>query len=137
MPLLRRRPPPDPGLAAALDAFAAVASSVERAQRALLAAIPTARDRGAPLRQALEGFEAWRSRAAAGMAAWRHERTNAEWERCREALDRARAEADRLRAEDGPPGFEVLNVRIGEVLDPLEAFRDAERALRSAAGRRR
>lgn len=103
---------------------------VEAAQRALLAAIPTSRDPGVPLPDALQAFRARLDDAAAAMPAWRAEALMHEWTSCSEALAAARAEAERLAGEPPGLGFEALNARVGDVLHPLETFADVERTLR-------
>lgn len=111
--------------------FAAVAEAVDRAQRALLAAVPTYRHPGAPLSVALDDFDAALAEVARRMPAWRSPVTDAWWRRCEDALAAAEAQATRLRAAPpGPEEFEALNARIGDVLAPLEDFAEAEQALR-------
>lgn len=127
-PFRRRRP--DPEAERLREAFGPVAERIDEAQRALLAAIPTARNPGIPLALALLEFEKGLEEAEQAMPPWRQERTSADWEACREALERARREGARLRLEPEDLGFEALNARVGDVLAPLERFADAERALR-------
>lgn len=110
--------------------FGRVASTVAAAQRALLAAIPTARDPGIPLAQALAEFGKLLDGAAAALAEWRDEGPAHEWTKCATALDCARREAARLRLEPGTLDFEGLNARVGDVLHPLETFAEVERAMR-------
>jgi len=125
-----RRREHDPADAAIRARFAVVAGHVEAAQRALLAAIPTARDEGVQLAQALAEMARRLDAAEAVMESWRDERVAHEWTKCSDALAQARTEADRLRLEPGDLGFEVLNARVGDVLHPLETFADVERDLR-------
>lgn len=128
---LRRRGAQDPE---ARRRFGAVATALAAAQRALLTAIPTARDPGAPLADALAAFARGLDDVERSMPGWRTPATEEWWRRCEEALREARSEAERLRASPpGPTEFEALNARVGDVLAPLEDFADAERAL---AGRR-
>jgi hypothetical protein len=125
-----RRRPADPEAERLRDAFAAVAERLAGAQRALLAAIPTARTPGIPLALAVLEFEKGLDEAEASMPGWRHERTSALWEGCRAALVDARRESEALRLDPADLGFEALNARIGDVLAPLERLTEAERALR-------
>jgi hypothetical protein len=120
----------DPERARALQAFERAAVHVDAAQRALLAAIPTSRDPGIPLALALAELSARLGEAAAAMPAWRAPGHEDAWQRCAHSLEQARAEAERLRLQPDELGFEALNARVGDVLHPLEAFADAERALR-------
>jgi hypothetical protein len=127
--VLRKRKP-DPHLAAIRREFSIVAAHVDRAQRAMLASIPTSRDPGIPVAQALKGFGAALDDAAGAMAAWQDERLAEDWTRCSDALREARDEAGKLRLNAGELTFEQLNARVGDVLYPLETFADVERNLR-------
>jgi hypothetical protein len=121
MPLFRRSPlPPD---------FLEAAGHVDAAPRALLSAIPTSRDAGAPLAEALARFSAHLADAEASLGKWEDEPNRNE---CLRAAGAARAEAERLRLHPGALEFEALNARVGDVLHPLEVFADTERALRRA-----
>lgn len=128
MGFLRRKR--DPAFDDIRERFGRVAVHVDAAQRALLAAIPTARDEGVPLAQALAGFSQRLAEANGAMSSWHDERIAHEWTKCAEAVARARAEAERLRLEPVDLGFEALNARVGDVLHPLEVFADVERDLR-------
>lgn len=121
-----RRRTPNP----ALEPFLRMASALDQAQRALLAAVPTPRDDGIPLAEAIAAFERGLTETEARMPAWRTEDTASLHDECAAALTAARAEAERLRLEPGRLSFEMLNARIGDVLHPLEVFADTERALR-------
>jgi hypothetical protein len=120
----------EPGFMAVREAFDVVAARVDAAQRALLGAIPTSRDPGVPIAQALKAFGAALEDVAAAMTEWRDARVNEDWERCSDALREARDQAERLRLHAGDLGFEQLNARVGDVLYPLETFADTERNLR-------
>jgi hypothetical protein len=137
MPLFRRRV--DPEREAAVAAFMPVAEPIERAQRALLAAVPTFRDDGMPLAIALANFSAELDEASAAMQDWKARAPSDMWQRCSEGLAAARKEAEDLRLEPGELVFEALNGRLGDIMFHLEAFADAERHLRdggkSARGR--
>ncbi len=127
-PLFRRRR--DPQLAAARDSFWRVAAELDVSQRALLAAVPTARDPGLPLAEAINGFLAGLSRIDALMPTWRIDQTDEAWKRCFEALAEARAKAEQLRAEPVALEFEALNARLGDVIEPLGEFAYAALSLR-------
>lgn len=107
-----------------------MAAALDSAQRALLAAIPTARDPGVPLAGAIAAFEDGLRQTEALMPAWRTPATATHYDRCARAIVEARGQAERLRLEPGRLEFEVLNARVGDVLHPLEVFADAERVLR-------
>jgi hypothetical protein len=120
----------DPALAGALERFRPVAALVDRAQRALLAAVPTSRDPGAPLLVALDAFEGLMAEVERAMPAWRIDVTEEWWVRCSSAVADARANASSLRsAAPGPSEFEKLNAALNDVIAPLEEFAFAERRL--------
>jgi hypothetical protein len=114
----------------ALSAFASAASLIDGAQRALLAAIPTSRDPGIPLGEALDAFLEALNAAGAAMPPWRDERWADDWKACSDGIAEARDAARRLKNLKVSLTFEQLNAQIGDVLYPLDAFVDAERALR-------
>ncbi|HVL89505.1 MAG TPA: hypothetical protein VM841_04635 [Actinomycetota bacterium] len=121
-----RRRPPHP----VLEPFLHMAAALDDAQRALLAAIPTARDDGIPLAEAIVAFERGLAETEARMPAWRTPATAAMHDECAAAIRAARVECETLRLEPETLSFEALNARIGDVLHPLEVFADTERALR-------
>jgi hypothetical protein len=110
--------------------FAVAAGLVEGAQRALIAAIPTSRDPGVPLAEALDAFLERLDEIVGTMQAWQDDRVAHEWTICAKGVHEARAQAELLRAEQTELTFEQLNARVGDVLYPLEAFADVERDLR-------
>ncbi len=110
--------------------FAVTATQVDRAQRALIAAIPTPRDPGVPLAPALHAFLEALDRVEASMPAWHDESSAHEWTKCSAGIAEARAAAEALAGNNLELTFEQLNAQIGDVLYPLEAFVDAERELR-------
>ena len=116
---------------AAVEGFRRVVAELDAAQRALLASVPTSRDAGIPLKDALEDFAKGLARADALMPAWRTSQTEQIWLRCAEAIGQSRAEADRLRHEaEATLGFETLNARLGDVIAPLEELADAAPEIR-------
>ena len=110
--------------------FGTVASLVDHAQRSLLAAIPTSRDTGDPLEEALDAFLQGLAAVDTAMPAWENDSVAHEWTKCSKAIDEARAAAQRLKDLEVELTFEQLNAQIGDVLYPLEAFIDAENSLR-------
>ena len=110
--------------------FGTVASLVDRAQRSLLDAIPTARDPGVPLREALDAFLRGLAEVETSMASWKDESVAHEWTKCSEAVAESRAAARRLMENNAELTFEQLNAQIGDVLYLLEPFVDAERSVR-------
>ena len=127
-----RRTPPDPRTHSIRGAFLRVTAELDAAQRVLLQAVPTSRDPGTLLADALAGFLDGLARAEAAMPGWRTDRTERTWSRCAKAIARARSEAGRL-GEDAAAsglGFEALNARLGDVVVPLEEFADVARELK-------
>ena len=128
MSLFRRRAP-NPEHTRALAAFRVAVTHVDAAQRALLAAIPTARDPGIPLHRALADMRMHLDAADAAMPAWRNDRTAHEWTNCTQAIAQARERAGRLERHPGLD-FEALTEQVGRVIGPLDQFVEAARALR-------
>jgi hypothetical protein len=111
-------------------AFAVAAGLVDEAQRALIAAVPTSRNAGISLADALDAFIAVLGALDEARPAWRDERLAHEWTKCAEGISEARAQAVALQRIDVDLTFEQLNASVGDVLYPLEAFADAERDVR-------
>ncbi|SRR6266542_2193466 len=115
-------PPELVGLAAD---FAATVELVEAARAALLTAVPSGRGAGAPLAEALAGFE-WRLGVArATMDRWRASPIEPTWQACSAALDDAATRAEHLRLEAMPRGYEELYGALGDLIEPLEVFEQA------------
>lgn len=108
------------------ESFAACASEIATAQRALLAAVPTFRDDGVPLGAALAAFRAALDRAAAALTGW----DDAAAAEVAQAIDAARSAGEDLRLRPGTLSFADLNEAIGNVLAPLEDVTEIERRLR-------
>lgn len=125
-----RKPPKDPLPEEIRRAFSVAAGLVDEAQRALIAAVPTSRNPGVPLADALEAFLVAVRTLDGAMPAWRDDRVAHEWTKCSDGILQAREQAEMLQRLDVNLTFEQLNARVGDVLYPLEAFADAERDLR-------
>ena len=126
---LFRRKAADRELTAAREAFRRCASELDSAQRALLAAVPTSRDDGIPIDEAINSFLQGLDRLETLMPGWRIVQTEDAWKDCFRVLAEARAQALRIR-ENPPDGFEALNARLGDVIAPLEEFAYAALSLR-------
>ncbi|MGH2683930.1 MAG: hypothetical protein ACRDJP_00495 [Actinomycetota bacterium] len=114
------------------EAFERVLTTVERAKRELLAAMPSPRGiPGRPLADALVDFESELHQAAAAMPAWRAPETEDVWRECLEAIHAALVAAERLRVEAPALDYEGLVAVLADLMAPLEAFEEADRALRS------
>ena len=119
----------DRALAGARDAFRRCASELDAAQRALLAAVPTSRNDGVPLDQALDDYLAGLDRLDANMPGWRIEQTEDAWKDAFKAIAESRALAIAMKGSP-PNGFEALNARLADVIAPLEQFAYAALSLR-------
>jgi hypothetical protein len=125
--VFRRRRTADPALGAVRETV----RSVEAAKDALASARPSRRGEGAPLAEALAGFEEWLAGAEASMAGWRTVELEGSWSACHGALVEARRRAEALRLSSSPPeGYEQLYTVLGELMDPLDAFEDALASVR-------
>lgn len=114
-------------LVAPFEAFGRVAETIERGSAALLTAVPTTRLPGRPLADALVEFEAALAEVAPMMDGWRAPAVEEQWSRAAAALAEARDHARRVRLEaPEPEGFEALVGTIGDILDRLEPFHDAQ-----------
>jgi hypothetical protein len=120
--MLGRKESAPPELAGAFSAFVATVQSVEGAKATLLAAVPGGRRSGAPLAEALAGFEEGLDAASSLMAGWREEGVLPEWEGCASALRESAVRAEHLRLVATPEGYEQLYGTLGDLIEPLEAF---------------
>lgn len=115
-----------------LEGLRLTVAEVEAAKQAMTRTVPSTRLPGAPLAEAMVGFQEHLDRALELMPGWRHPAVDEEWQACdagiRESLERAR----RLR-EDPPDlgGFEGLIWAVDQVLAPLEAFEAAAERFRT------
>jgi hypothetical protein len=103
--------------------------AVERGKAALVRAVPSPRGEPGPMAEALLGFEQALVEARSRMGAWRSPRTEDVWRACLEALDQAAGRAERLRLEAPALDYESLVTVLGDLIAPLDAFEDADRAL--------
>jgi hypothetical protein len=129
----RRGSPEAPSIA---RGFALVAGHVDRAKAALLESVPS--PRGVPGRspaEALLEFEGAIRDAVESMDGWRAAETEGAWNECRDALGDALAGAERLRLEAPPLDYESLVTVLGDLMDPLHAFDEADRLV-AGHGRR-
>jgi hypothetical protein len=113
----------DPIAVEAAVALAVAVGAVERAKAALVGAVRSGRTPGAPLAEALAGFELGLKEAERAMPGWDIDATRPEWDACSDGLAEARARAERFRLTGRAPGtYEDLIAVIAELMDPLEAF---------------
>lgn len=119
---------PDPAFAS----FLAVLERIEGAKRALLTAVPS--PRGIPARSTAEAvlaFEDGLRSARELMPGWRHGGTEDAWRGCDAGIRAASERAERLRLEAPALDYEGLVEALAHLIDPLEAFEEAERAVRA------
>ena len=103
-----------------------------------MAAVPVSgRVRGAPLAEALAGFEGGLADASASMERWRVEEVMAEWLVCADGLREAKVRAERLRLHGSPRAYEELVAELDDLMAPLETFERAARAVRDLERRAR
>lgn len=131
MALFQRRPELPAEHHDAWWAFLDCAQAIEAGRRVLLGTLPTGRVEPAPvavgvdaLRRSLDDVRAW-------MPAWRLPEIADAHEDCLTALDDADAALDELlEVAANTAELEELLDAVGEVVAPLDAFADAERAWR-------
>lgn len=131
MPLFRRRPPLPEDLHDAWWSFLDCAQVVEAGRRQLLATLPKGRVEPAPVGVGLDAVAAAIGDARGWMGGWRIDELSDPWQDCQEAMDEAAAaipEAREVAASTGE--LEELLGAVEEVVAPLDAFADAERAWR-------
>ncbi len=110
-------------------AFEQTIGRVEEAKRSLVAVVPAGRAPGTPLADSLIAFEDGLRAAHDAMPAWRSDDTSEVWARCDAAIGEALDRAERLRLAAPELDYESLVMTLGRLLEPLEAFEDADRAL--------
>lgn len=116
-------------LAGAWEAFQAQAERVEAARRALLGCLPVGRIDPAPVPVGLDLLRDELSAVAADLHAWRAPAVEAAWHDCRQAIDEALGgipEARRVSTTTGE--LEEMLAAVGAVVEPLDAWHDAEQA---------
>lgn len=133
MALFHRRPELPADHQDAWWSFLDCAQAIEAGRRVLLGTLPTGRVEPAPvavgvdaLSRSLEDVRAW-------MPAWRLPEVEPEWDDCARAVDEAGTQLATLRQVAAETAeLEELLEAVGDVMAPLDAFADAERAWRRA-----
>lgn len=131
MPLFRRKPPLPADLEPAWRAFLDCAQVVESGRRVLLSTLPTGRVEPAPIGIGLDAIAGAIRDARGWMPDWQVEVVADDWDDCDVALDEAEGSIDEVRhvAADTSELEELLEA-VQDVVAPLDAFADAERAWR-------
>jgi hypothetical protein len=110
------------------EPFVAVLNVVEAAKAELMTAVPSPRGVPArPLAEALLSFE--EGLRAARQAMTGRDLPEAVRSTCAEAIDDAQARAERLRLDAPVLDYEGLVAVLGDLIEPLDAFAEAERSL--------
>lgn len=133
MPLFRRKPPLPSDLEPAWRVFLDCAQVVESGRRVLLSTLPTGRVEPAPIGVGLDAIAGAVADARAWMPGWEVEVVAEDWRDCVAALDEAEGSIEGVRhvaAETSE--LEELLEAVQDVIAPLDAFADAERAWRRA-----
>lgn len=111
--------------------FSAQAERVEAARRALLGCLPVGRVEPAPVAIGLDLLRDELEAVRAELPRWRVPEIEAAWIRCHDALDAALAAVEPARATAASTGeLEELLGAVGEVVEPLTAWAEAEWAWR-------
>ena len=129
--MLRRRPPLPAALDAAWRAFDECVERIAGARLRLLATLPAGRVEPGPVGRGLDAIERAVADVRERMPRWRVPELEAEWGACAAALDAADAAMPAARATAGDVGeLDALLVAVDDVISPLTAFGEAERAWR-------
>ena len=113
------------------ESFGSTVACVEDAKAALVSSVRAGRAPGAPLADALAGFESGLAEADALMSSWHVAEVEEVWERCAAGLADAQARAEAFRTTGDPPEiYEELIAALEDLMDPLDPFEDAARAWR-------
>ncbi|MGH8909001.1 MAG: hypothetical protein ACRD0K_21530 [Egibacteraceae bacterium] len=126
--MLRRKRMPV-ALQPAWDAFRAQALRVEQARSALLSCLPVGRVDPVPVPVGLDLVRDELIAVAGEMASWRHDATAAHWDACAAAVGEALAAVgEARRVATTSTELEELLGAVSDVVEPLDAWHDAERA---------
>lgn len=126
-----RKPSLPPQLADAWGAFLDCAEVVEGGRRVLLGTLPIGRVEPAPIGVGIDALGKALDDAGTWMEAWRDPHLEEAWQECRNALVEARSQLEEVREVAATTSeLEELLEAVEDVVAPLDAFADAERAWR-------
>lgn len=112
-------------------AFEQQATRVESARRALLSCLPVGRVNPAPVPVGLDLLRDELHAVRAQLTRWRVPQMSGEWEGCRAAIEESlEAMLTAHRVAQSSTELEELLGAVGDVIEPLDAWADAERAWR-------
>lgn len=138
--MLRRILPPKSlpaDLVPAWEAFRAQAERVESAREALLGCLPIGRVDPAPVPVGLDTLRDELEAVAGELHRWRVPAVDGHWQGCRRAVEEARGAIDPARAAAEATGeLEELLDAVSDVVEPLDAWHEAELAWRRLRRRR-
>ena len=129
--MLRRRPPLPDELRPAWSAFLTSAEALAAARRRLLSTLPAGRVEPGPVGLGLDAMATALASARDLLPQWRDEPDAQVWQACAQGLEESAAALPSAR--DVALTSRELDDLIGafaDVVDPLDAFADAERAWR-------
>ncbi len=116
------------GLRPAWEDFGAQAERVEAARRALLSCLPVGRVDPAPVPVGLELLRDELTHVAGQLHRWHTEEVDDAWRGCREAVAQSLRAVDHAhRTATTSTELEEVLGAVGEVVEPLDAWADAER----------
>lgn len=125
--LRRKRIPAE--LEPAWEAFRAQAERVEQARTALLSCLPVGRVDPAPVPVGLDLLRDELDAVCGELDAWRHDVIADHWAACSSAILQSLAALPTAnRVATGSTELEELLGAVGDVIEPLDAWHDAERA---------
>lgn len=131
MPLIARKPQLPESLHDAWWAFLDCAEVIEGGRRVLLRTLPTGRVEPAPIPVGLDAVRVALTDARGWMAEWRLDELAGEWDDCVAAMDEAEGNLHVVsEVAASTSELEELLGAVEEVVAPLDAFADAERAWR-------
>jgi hypothetical protein len=129
--VFQRKPALPDELLPAWGAFLDCAEVIEGGRRLLLGTLPTGRVEPAPIGVGLDALDGAIDDARGWMPGWELPEVAGEWGDCHEALDEAQAAIPQVREVAATTGeLEELLGSVEDVIAPLDAFADAERAFR-------
>jgi hypothetical protein len=129
--MFRRKPELPDAHHEAWWAFLDCAEVVEAGRRVLLGTLPTGRVEPAPIAVGIDAMRRAVEDARAWMPRWHLVELDAEWEQCVRGLDEAEQALDEVaEVAASTRELEELLEAFQGVIDPLDAFADAERGWR-------
>lgn len=131
VPLFNRPDPLPAGLQPAWRAFLDCAAVIEGGRRTLLGTMPVGRVEPTPVGLGVDAMATAITDARGWMGDWRLPEVEDDWRDCMAALDEAERGLPEVRTVAASTSeLEELQETVLDVIEPLDAFADAERAFR-------